>query len=124
MIAESRQKECKITNNIERNKVFAVVRTDNARKAIDISKALIEGGIKIIEITMGYQDASVAIKEISQIEGVSVAAGSVITALQVETAICSGAELIVSPVSEMSLIKQCRGRRIGIITGAATPNEA
>lgn len=114
----------KILKNIENTKIFAVVRTNNAQKAIDLSKALIDGGLKIIEVTMSYTDAPVAIQEISKIEGISVAAGSVVTGLQAESAIEAGAELIVSPVAEMSLIKLCKSRKIHIITGAATPTEA
>lgn len=117
-------KNPKIIDIIEKSKIFAVVRTDNPQKALEISKALIAGGIKVIEITMGYEGDTDVIRELSQNEEVSVAAGSVITAQQAESAINAGVKLIVSPVCEMRLIKLCRGRRIPIVTGAATPSEA
>lgn len=123
-MAESIIKKSKIVDAMENNKIFAVVRTDNAQKSIDISKALIDGGINIIEITMGYEDASYAIQELSKNKDVSIAAGSVITAEQAENAINAGAKLIVSPILEMRLIKLCRAKRIPIVTGAATPTEA
>lgn len=116
--------KAKIIRNIEKNRIIGVVRTNNAQRAIDISKALIDGGIKIIEITMNYADAHAAIGEISKISEVSVAAGSVVTGAQADAAIKEGAELIVSPVAEMTLIKLCKGKAIPIITGAATPTEA
>lgn len=124
MIAESGQKQAKIIDRIEKHKIFAVVRTDSRQKAEDISKALIEGGIKTVEITMSFENAHKAIENISKIEGVSVAAGCVITSMQADSAISAGAQLIVSPVSEMRVIKLCRSRQIRIVTGAATPNEA
>jgi len=123
-MTESIIKQSKIATEMEKNKIFAVVRTDNAQKAIDISKALIDGGINLIEITMGYDDAVTAIKKLSENTDISVAAGSVITADQAEKAINSGAKLIVSPILEMRLIKLCRAKKIPIITGAATPTEA
>ncbi|MDD3014150.1 MAG: bifunctional 4-hydroxy-2-oxoglutarate aldolase/2-dehydro-3-deoxy-phosphogluconate aldolase [Candidatus Gastranaerophilales bacterium] len=123
-MAESIIKNSKIVDAMEKNKIFAVVRTDKAQKSIDISKALIDGGINIIEITMGYEDASYAIQELSKNENVSIAAGSVITAEQAEKAIKAGAKLIVSPILEMRLVKLCRAKKIPIVTGAATPTEA
>lgn len=124
MVSETIAQNNKILETIRNEKIFAVVRTDNAQKAMDISKALIAGGIKIIEITMGCDDVNQAIAEIAKIEGVSVAAGSVITAKQAEDAIKAGAKLIVSPVHEDRLIKLCKGRKIPVVCGAATPNEA
>ncbi|OGH96877.1 MAG: hypothetical protein A2104_07310 [Candidatus Melainabacteria bacterium GWF2_32_7] len=124
MMAEGIQKKTKIIDKIEKNKIIAVVRTNNVQRAIDVSKALIDGGLKVIEITMSHIDTSVVIDEISKIEGVSVAAGSVITGAQAENAISAGAELIVSPVAEMNLIKLCKGKMLPIITATATPTEA
>ncbi|MCK7515975.1 MAG: bifunctional 4-hydroxy-2-oxoglutarate aldolase/2-dehydro-3-deoxy-phosphogluconate aldolase [Desulfobacterales bacterium] len=106
------------------NKIYAIVRADNATKAIDISKALIDGGIKIIEIALGFENVSLVIKKLADMENIYVAAGSVITGKQAENAIDAGAQLIVSPVSEINLIKLCKGRAVNIITGASTPNEA
>lgn len=125
MVSETIVQNNQILGIIKESRVFAVVRTDNAQKAIEISKALIEGGIKIIEIAaVGCQDVNHAISEISAIEGVSVAAGSVVTARQADEAIKAGAKLIVSPINELRLIKLCKGRKMPVITGAATPNEA
>lgn len=124
MMPEDLKQNEQIFKNIEKQKIFGVIRTQNTKEAIGISKALIEGGIKVIEITMGINNASSVIQEISSIEGVTVAAGSVITSQQAEAAIDAGAKYIVSPITEMRLIKLCKGRKVPIITGAATPNEA
>jgi 2-dehydro-3-deoxyphosphogluconate aldolase/(4S)-4-hydroxy-2-oxoglutarate aldolase len=123
-MVESIQKKSKVIENIEKTKIFAVVRTKNAQKAIDISKALIDGGLKIIEVTMSYSEAPLVISELSKNPEISVAAGSVITGMQAESAIAAGADLITSPVTEINLIKLCKDRKIHIITGSATANEA
>ena len=117
-------KKSNIISEIEKSRISVVVRTCNAQEAIDISKALIEGGLRIIEIIIGYADVYSAIEEISKIEGVSVAAGSVITAQQADCAINAGAKLIVSPVMEMSVLKLCKGIKIPLIIGASTSTEA
>jgi len=114
----------KVIQKILKNKVFAVVRSDDHKKAIDISKALIDGGFTDIEITASCKNSCCAISEIASIEGINVAAGSIITNQQADLAVKAGAKLIVSPVLEMSLLKHCRESKIPIITGASTANEA
>lgn len=113
-----------IIKKIKQEKIYAVVRTNDCQKAVDISMALIEGGVKIIEITTENPDSIKAIEEISKIDDVSVSAGGIITTQQAERAILAGAKLIVSPVMEMSILKLTKGYKVPIITGASTPNEA
>lgn len=116
--------EFQIINEIEQNQVLAVVRHDDYKKEADIAKAIIEGGIRTIEITLECDNCFKAIQEISKIEGVSVAAGSIVTTQQAQQAYEAGAKLLVSPVLEMSVIKFCKWRKIPLIVGASTANEA
>lgn len=111
-------------NNIECKKIFAVVRTHCAQRALSISNALIAGGVKVIELAMGFDGIFDVISEITKNPEVTVAAGSVLTSYQANKSIEAGAKFIVSPVTELRLIKLCKGCKIPIITGAATPNEA
>ncbi len=117
-------KQYSIINKIEDSKIFAVVRADETNSTLDIAKALVEGGLKTIEISMDCPNAIQAIKELSQIKDLSVAAGSIISNKQAKVAIEAGAELIVSPVYEMSLVKFCKGYRVPFICGASTATEA
>lgn len=113
-----------IIKEIENQRILGVVRADCHQRAIDISKSLIDGGVKVIEISISNIDSFKVIEEISKHKGVKVAAGSIISNLQAETAIKCGAELIVSPIFEMNLLKFCKDHRIGLMTGASTANEA
>ena len=124
MMVENLIKSSKVFDIIEGNKIFPVIRAYNAKRAVDISKALIEGGLKAIEITFSFNDAPLAIEEVSKIDKTIVAAGSIITAEQAAIAVEAGAKLIVSPILEMSIVKFCKGKKIPLIAGAATPTEA
>ncbi len=124
LFEEERQKNNEIIRQIRDKKILAVIRTDNHDKALNIAMALVDGGVTNIEITMGYDGDIKVIEEVSKMNGVYVAAGSLITANQANCAIKAGAKLIVSPITEPGLIKICKGRKIPIITGAATPTEA
>lgn len=121
---ESLIKNSKMVDSLEKQKVFAVVRTDNLDKALNISKALIDGGIKVIELCMNcYFDASKAIEQLSDTNGITLAAGSVVTADQAHKALDAGAAFIASPVLENRIIKLCKWRKVPVIMGASTPTE-
>ena len=51
---------------ISEEKIYPIVRNKDAQKAIDIAHALIEGGIKVMEITIENPSLYSAITEISK----------------------------------------------------------
>lgn len=113
-----------IIQSIVENKIYAVVRTDDARLAYGISNALIEGGIKIIEIPLGSLELLDVIKELSQIDDVHISAGGIITIKQANLAFKNGADMLVSPVYQKNIVKLSEEFNIPVMTTVSTANEA
>lgn len=109
---------------IKEQKVYAVVRVDNPEKAISISKALIKGGINIIELMIENAELIKAVEELKKTEDVLLAAGGIITERQALISINAGADIIVSPIFQMNLVRLCKNRKIPLLMTATTPNEA
>lgn len=109
---------------ITEEKVFAVVRVDNPDKAVSISRALIKGGINIIELMIENADLVSAIKTLKENDDLLLAAGGIITARQAEISIKAGADLIISPIFQMNLVRLCKTQKVPLIMTATTPNEA
>ena len=107
---------------IAEEKIYPVVRSKEAQNAIDIAHALIEGGIKVMEIVVEKPSLYSAIDEISK--DAVVCAGGIITQQQAELAIASGAKLFSSPIYQMNMIKISKNKKMPFIAGASTPNEA
>lgn len=107
---------------ISEEKIYPIVRNKNAQKAVDIAHALIEGGIKVIEITVENPSLYSAITEISK--DAIVCAGGIITQQQAEQALTCGAKLFSSPIYQMNMVKISKNRQMPFIAGASTPNEA
>ena len=103
-------------------KIFPIIRSKNAQEVIDTAKALVEGGIKIMEINVESVEVYKAIEEVSKFT--VVCAGGIITSLQADTALAAGAQVFSSPIFHMNLVKISKDRRIPFIAGASTPNEA
>ncbi|MBR6163506.1 hypothetical protein IKQ26_06425 [bacterium] len=105
-------------------KVYAVVRVDNPERAVSISRALIKGGIDIIELMIENADLVSAVKTLKETEDVLLAAGGIITQRQADISIKAGADIIVSPIFQMNLVRSCRTQGVPLIMTATTPNEA
>jgi 2-dehydro-3-deoxyphosphogluconate aldolase/(4S)-4-hydroxy-2-oxoglutarate aldolase len=106
--------------------VVAIIRADNSEQLINASRALIEGGVSGIEITMTTPNALQVIAEVRKTFGDKVLAGvgSVLNVKTAEAAIEAGAEYVVTPVMKPELIAYCNGIGKPIFSGCYTPTEA
>lgn len=105
--------------------IVAVIRTDSAEDLIDVAKALKEGGVTSIEITMTIPSALEALPKVKKEVGNEVIMG-VGTVLDPETArlaILGGAEFVVSPILNKEIINLCHRYDKIAIPGAYTPTE-
>ena len=103
-------------------KIFPIIRSNEPQKAIEIAKALIDGGIKVLEINVENPKIFSAIEEISKYA--NVCAGGIITSMQADAAIMSGAKILSSPIFSMNLLKLSKDKRIPFFAGTSTANEA
>ena len=103
-------------------KICPIIRSDKAEKVIDTARALNDGGMKIVEITVENAQIYNAIEKVS--EFMNVCAGGIITSVQAETAINSGANILASPIFSMNLVKLSKDKEIPYIAGTSTVNEA
>ena len=107
---------------LSEEKIFPIIRSKEPQKAIDTAKALIDGGIKILEINVENPKIFEAIEEVSKYA--RVCAGGIITSMQADAAIMSGAKILSSPIFSMNLLKLSKDKQIPFIAGNTTANEA
>lgn len=116
-----------ILNKILETGFVAIIRTENADKAIKISEACFEGGVKALEVTFTVPKAEDAISFLSnkyKDSDILVGAGTVLNAETAILAIDSGAKFIVSPYLSEAVAKVCIERDIPYMPGAMTLTEA
>src|ERR1700755_1161960 len=84
---------------IERCGLIPVVRAKSASQAQAVVKAMLAGGVTVVEVPMTVPGAVNLLKELKQEHGSNVLLGSgtVTTAAQAEATIAAGAEFVVSP---------------------------
>jgi 2-dehydro-3-deoxyphosphogluconate aldolase/(4S)-4-hydroxy-2-oxoglutarate aldolase len=77
--------------------VIPVLVIDDAATARPLAEALVAGGLRVLEVTMRTPAALDAIREMRQVPGAIVGAGTVVDTGQFEQVMAAGAEFIVSP---------------------------
>jgi 2-dehydro-3-deoxyphosphogluconate aldolase/(4S)-4-hydroxy-2-oxoglutarate aldolase len=106
--------------------VVAIIRADNSEQLIDASRALIDGGISAIEITMTTPNALKVIADVRRVFGDKVLAGvgSVLDVKTAQAALDAGAEYVVTPVLRPDVIAFCKSVNKPVFSGSYTPTEA
>lgn len=115
----------------EREKIIAIVRGIESEKCLKVAQALYEGGIRLMEVTYdqkapdSWRSTAQAIGDIArQFEGkLLVGAGTVTTPELVELTHSVGGRFIISPDTNVDVIR--RTRELGLVSmpGALTPSE-
>ena len=110
---------------IEEEKIFAILRNQYAEATEEVINALTKGGISIVELVIDSPDMVKVLEKITKQENRPlIMAGGIITQRQAQIAINAGADVIVSPVSQMNLVRLCQTNGVPLIMTTTTPNEA
>ena len=106
-------------------KIVPVVKINDASKAPDLARALLAGGLSVIELTFRSAAAADAIRAVCrEVPELTGCAGTVLTPEQAQQAVDAGAQAIVSPGTNEEVVRWCLHRGIPVIPGVATPTEA
>ena len=104
--------------------VVPVVVLDNAKDAVPAARALLAGGVDVMEITFRTAAAAGAIRAVSEgCPEMLVGAGTVVTLDQCRQALECGAKFIVSPGFDPEVVGWCAERSVPITPGCVTPTE-
>lgn len=106
-------------------KIVAVVRLDDYTRAVEVARALVMGGVTVLEFTLTGQGALEAISATRKALGdtACVGVGTVLKAEEAEAAIDAGAQFAVTPAVRQQVIATCVKRQILILCGGFTPTE-
>lgn len=114
-----------IIETLRTQRILAIVRLEHYDQALAVARALLAGGIHVLEFTLTGTGAYQAIESVRAEfgESIQVGIGTVLQRSQAEEAIQAGAQFVVTPVMHPVVIETCRSMSIPIICGALTPTE-
>lgn len=116
---------------IEQNKIICICRGIYGDDLLKLAHALYDGGIRLLEVTFDQNDPDCIVKTseaISQLcqefaGTMHFGAGTVLNEAQVEAAGKAGAKYIISPNTNLAVIRKTKELGLVSIPGAMTPSE-
>lgn len=110
---------------IARAPVIPVVVIERLEDAVPLARALVEGGLPLIEVTLRTPVALRAMSLIAaEVEGAIVGAGTVTDRAQIEAVVEAGATYIVTPGTTPALAQALAEAPVPVLPGCATASEA
>ncbi len=109
---------------LEQHRLFGVVRERAGRPAAEACRLLIEGGIRVLEVTLDSTDAIGSIRAIRRSFSDAVCgAGTVLDDRAARTALDAGAQFLVTPALRRAVAKVAAEAGVPLVQGAMTPTE-
>lgn len=106
--------------------VIAILRGVKPTEAVAIAEAVLESGIRVIEIPLNSPDPLTSIRQVA--DGLAgravVGAGTVLSEAEVDHVVESGGRVIVSPNMDPQVIRKTKARGLVSAPGIMTPSEA
>ena len=105
--------------------IVAVVRSPDSQQLVEVARALADGGVSVIEITMSVPDALDVLRQVRKAMGdrILLGAGTVLDSETARAVLLAGAEYIVAPTLNLDVIKLCQRYDKLVMPGAFTPTE-
>ena len=103
--------------------VIPVIVVDEVEHAVPLARALVAGGLRVLEVTLRTPAALDAIRAMKQVDGAIVGAGTVTNQQELSAAIDAGSEFIVSPGLTEPLGKAAIREGIPFLPGIANAGD-
>lgn len=104
--------------------VVPVVVIDDLETAVPLARALVAGGLPVIEVTLRTADALRAIERIAaEVPEAVIGAGTIRTPADVAASVVAGSRFLVSPGSTPKLVDAMEASGVPFLPGVATASE-
>lgn len=104
--------------------VIPVIVLDDVKQAVPLARALVAGGIRVLEVTMRTSVALDCIRAMrAEVPEAIVGAGTITRGSDLEAAIKAGSQFGVSPGATPDLLKRISDSGLPFLPGAMTPSD-
>lgn len=108
---------------IQKSPIVICIRNNDAEQAIRGARAVLDGGLRVIEVTLTTPEAPRIIRELSKDSRAIVGAGTLLTPEDVQTVVEAGGRFGMSPVSDPAVIEAAKKAGLFFAPGTSTPSE-
>ena len=109
---------------LARSRILSAAVIDDPVHAVPLAKALLAGGLSVMEVTYRNQHASECIRRISaEVPDMAIGAGTLLTPAQVDEARAAGAAFGVTPGFNPAIVRHAVDQGFALAPGVLTPGE-
>jgi 2-dehydro-3-deoxyphosphogluconate aldolase/(4S)-4-hydroxy-2-oxoglutarate aldolase len=113
-----------LVDRLQRGGVLAVLMVEQAGDAVPLARALLEGGVDTVELTLRTPAALEAVGRIRQeVPEMTIGVGTILTPVQVNEAVEAGAAFGVSPGMNPRVVGEARRVGLPFAPGICTPSD-
>ncbi len=113
-----------ISELLKSSRVVPLIQADDPAIAVEMSRALAAGGLKVAEVVFRTDRALDCLRAVAdEVPEMVAGAGTVLTAAQAEAALDNGAKFIVSPGLDDGVVGVAQKHDVPIYPGIVTPSE-
>ncbi|HEV3115551.1 MAG TPA: bifunctional 4-hydroxy-2-oxoglutarate aldolase/2-dehydro-3-deoxy-phosphogluconate aldolase [Gemmataceae bacterium] len=105
--------------------IVAVVRCPDSQQLVEVCRALADGGVTVVEITMSVPNALEVLRDVRRglADRLLLGAGTVLDGETARAVLLAGAEYVVAPTVNLEVIRLCQRYDKLVMPGAFTPTE-
>ena len=116
--------DMEIVDTLRKAGIIPVIVIEDEAKAVPLARALVDGGLPVIEVTFRTKAAAGAIAKIrAEVPAAVVGAGTLLTKEQVKAAKEAGAVFGVAPGFDPAIVAQAQELGLPMVPGVATASE-
>jgi 2-dehydro-3-deoxyphosphogluconate aldolase/(4S)-4-hydroxy-2-oxoglutarate aldolase len=104
-------------------RLLPLVVLDYPGSARALGEAILAGGLDVAEVALRTPAAITGLREMAQVSGLRVGAGTVLRAPQVDEAVAAGAQFVVSPGYAPAVVRRAWSHAVPALPGVATASE-
>ncbi len=120
----NKQKQHRTEQILRAAPVVPVMVIEDVKQAVPLARALVQGGLPVLEITLRTASALDSIRAIiAEVEGAIVGAGTVLTPTQLDMVVAAGCAFAVSPGSSPDLLRAADVVDMPLLPGGVTATE-
>jgi 2-dehydro-3-deoxyphosphogluconate aldolase / (4S)-4-hydroxy-2-oxoglutarate aldolase len=108
---------------LNESRVLPVAVVRDRAAAVPLAAALVDGGLRVAEVTLRTPVAAEVIRDMVDAGGLLVGAGTVVQPAQVQEVCDAGARFVVTPGFSAAVVRECLALGVPVVPGIATPTE-
>jgi 2-dehydro-3-deoxyphosphogluconate aldolase / (4S)-4-hydroxy-2-oxoglutarate aldolase len=112
-----------LLTELSRYRALCIIRAPEIPDPVGLARTLVEAGLPIVEFALTTPNAPKLMEQASQVDGLILGAGTVMSAQDARDCVNAGATFLLTPGLRPAVAEEAVRQRVPVVLGAMTPTE-